>query len=82
MEVPRPEVESEVQLPAHATGTAQLASVTCAAAQGNARSFNPLSKSREQTCILTDTSRILNPRSHNMNSYESFVILQETSVLS
>ena len=32
------------------------------------RIFNPLSKVRDQTCIPTETSRVLNPLSHNGNS--------------
>ena len=31
--------------------------------------FNPLSKARDQTCVLQDTSQILNRLSHNRNSY-------------
>ena len=30
--------------------------------------FNPLSEARDQTCILTDTSQVLNPLNHNRNS--------------
>jgi len=33
--------------------------------------LNPLSKARDQTRIVTDTSRVLNPRSHNGNIYSS-----------
>ena len=56
MEVPRLGVKSELQLLVYTT------------AQGSTRSFNPLSETRAQTCILMDASRILNPLSHNGNS--------------
>ena len=38
-------------------------------AWGNTGSFNPMSKARDQTCILMDTNQILNPVSHNKNSF-------------
>ena len=34
------------------------------------RSLNPLSKTRDQTHILMDTSRVLNPLSHNGNTLD------------
>ena len=34
--------------------------------------LNKLSKARDQTCILMDTSRVLNPPSHNGNSFLFF----------
>ena len=39
----------------------------------NAGSFNPLSKSRNRTCVLMDTSQVLNPQSHNGNSIEYII---------
>ena len=37
--------------------------------------LNPLSKARDQTCILKDTSQILNLQSHNGNSQEVLFFL-------
>ena len=36
--------------------------------------FNPKSKARDQTCILTSLCRFLNPLSHNRNSKSAFPI--------
>ena len=44
-------------------------SATYTTAHGNTESFNPLSKARDQTCILMDTSGILKRLSHKGNSY-------------
>ena len=73
MEVLRLGVKSELQLLAYATATAtstldQAASATYTTAHGSASSFNPLSEARDGTCILMDTSQVLNPLSHNGNS--------------
>ena len=38
-------------------------------AHGNTKSFNPLSEVRDQTHIFMDFSPILNPLSHNGNSW-------------
>ena len=38
--------------------------------------LNPLSKARNQTHILMDTSRVLNPLSHNWNAIPQFFHLQ------
>ena len=46
----------------------QAASVAYATAQGNTGSFNPLSKARNQTHILEDTSCFFFPLSHNRNT--------------
>ena len=48
----------------------QAMSVTYTTAHGNARSFNLLSKARDQTCILMDMSQVCNLLSHNGNSPE------------
>ena len=74
MEVPRLGIESELQLQAYTTATAmpdmshiwdlQHSSWKC-------QILNPLSKTREWTCILMDTSWVLNTPSHKGNS--SFV---------
>ena len=62
MEVPRLRVKSELQLLASATALATLdLSRSC-----NIYS-NPLSEAKDQTCILMDTSWILNQLSHNGN---------------
>ena len=60
MDIPRKGVESAQQLPAYTT------------AHSKARSFNPPSESRNQTLLLTDISRVLNPLSHNRNSVQGF----------
>ena len=48
-------------------------SATYTTAHGNTRSFNTLSKARDRTCILTDTSPVLNFLTHNRNSFFSFL---------
>ena len=45
----------------------QAMSAAYTTAQGNARSFNPLSKARDRTRILMDTSQVHNLLSHNGN---------------
>ena len=67
MEVPRLGFESKLQLPACATATAtarQDPSHICNLRQV----LNPLSKARDQTRILMDTSQALNLLSHTGNS--------------
>ena len=70
MEVPRLGVESELQLPAYATATAipDLSHV-CNLHHGSRQCLilNPLSEARDGTCILMDTSQVLNPLSYNRN---------------
>uniref|UniRef100_A0A8D0ZUG5 Kazal-like domain-containing protein n=1 Tax=Sus scrofa TaxID=9823 RepID=A0A8D0ZUG5_PIG len=61
MEVPRPGVESELQLPAYATATATPdLSLICDLHHSSRqhRLLNPLSKARDQTCNLTVPSQI------------------------
>ena len=70
MEVPRLAVELELQLPAYTTATAMpdlnhICDLCCSSWQ--CQILNPLSKARDQTCILMDTSWVLNPLSHNRN---------------
>ena len=48
--------------------------MTYPAAHSNAGSFNPLSEAKDQTHVLMDTSQVLNPVSHNGNSYISVTI--------
>ena len=80
MEIPRPVVESELQLQAYTTATATweptsqqcqiwAASVTFAAAWV----LNPLSKARDGTHILMDISLVHNKLNRNGNSREKFL---------
>ena len=59
MEVPRVEVESELQLPAYTTDTATPDPNCVCDLHCNSHQYqilNPLSKARNQTCILMGTS--------------------------
>ena len=69
MEVPRPGVESELQLLAIATAAPDLSCI-CGIHHSllQHRILNPLSKARDGTCILMDTSQVLNPPSHRGNA--------------
>ena len=61
MEVPRLEAEPELQLPAYTPATAmQDPSRLCDLPHSSRqrRNLNPLSKARDRTCILVDTSQI------------------------
>ena len=78
MEVPRLGVELELQLPAQAIATATatldlscICNLCCGLQQSQI--LNPLGEARDQTCILVDTSWVLNLLSHNGNS--RFLIL-------
>ena len=67
MEVLRLGVKSELQLPATATwDPSHICSLHCSLRQ--CWILNLLSKAWDQTCILMDTSQVLNPLSHNGNS--------------
>ena len=71
MKVPRLGVESELQLPACTTATATwdlsyICDLRCSLQQQWI--LNPLSEAKDLTCILMDTSQILNLLSHNRNS--------------
>ena len=71
MEVPRLWIESELQLWAYTTATATRdLSHICGLHHSlwQCQILNPLSEARYQTCILVDTSQVLNPLSHNRNS--------------
>ena len=46
----------------------QASSATYTTAHGKHRILNPQSEARNRTCILMDTSRIINPLSHNEDS--------------
>ena len=78
VEVPRLVFKSELQLPAYTTATtppdpSPICDLHCSL--HNAGSFNPMSKARVRTCILVDTSRILNLLSHHENSREVKLLL-------
>ena len=65
MEVPRLEVELELQLPAYTTATAMpdLSHICDLHHSSQQRQIlNPRSRARNQIRILMDTSQILNPR--------------------
>ena len=47
----------------------------------NARSFNPLSEARNQTCILIDTSQVLNLLIHNRTSILFLLLLKDSYYL-
>ena len=71
MEVPRLGVELELQLPAYTTATAiPNLSYICNPHQSlwKRQILNPLSEARDRTCLLMDTSWVLNLLSHNGNS--------------
>ena len=71
MEVPRLKVKSERQLPAYTTATATLDPRHMCDLSYSSRQrwiLSPLSEARDRTCILMDTSQVLNPLSHNRNS--------------
>ena len=71
MEVPRLEVESELQLLAYTTATAtQDPSHVCGLHHSSwqCRILNPLSEARDGTHILMDTNQVHNPLSYNGNS--------------
>ena len=57
MEFPRLGVELELQLPAYATATPDLSCIcNLYHSSGQCYIFNPLSRARDQTCTLMDTS--------------------------
>ena len=71
VEVPRQGVELELQLPAYTTATAMWDPRHVCNLHHSSRQhwlLNPLSKARDRTRRFMDTSRILNPLSHNWNS--------------
>ena len=78
MEVPRLGVELELQLAAYTTATAMW-DLSCAYdlhhSSQQCQIFNLLSKVRDQTRILMDTSWVLNPLSHNENFISAFWLL-------
>ena len=74
MEVARQGVESELQLLAYTTATAMWdPGCLCDLHHSlwQRRILNPLSEARDRTCILMDTSWVLNWLSHNRISFTS-----------
>ena len=71
MDVPRLGVKLELQLPAYTTAAA-MPDPNRSLRQH--RILNPLIKARDQTCILKDTSQVLNALSHNGNSHINFFL--------
>ena len=61
MEVPRLGVKTELHLPAYAN----LPTYHLHHRLRQCSILNPLSKARDQSCILMDISRVLNPLNHN-----------------
>ena len=75
MEVPSLGVKTGVQLLAYATATVtQDPSHICDLHHSSrqCQTLNPPSEARDGTCILMDTSQILNLPSHNRNSKSAF----------
>ena len=73
MDVPRLGVKLELQLPPYTTARPDLSCVC------DLHCSLP-SEARNQTCILMDTSRVLNPPSHNGNPHRC-ILLSLQSVL-
>ena len=74
MKIPRLGVKSELQLPAYITATATRdPSCVCDLHHSSwqRRILNPLSKARDQACILMDISGVLNLLSQNGNSLDN-----------
>ena len=79
----RCQITSELQLPAYTTATATPdPSHVCDLHRSSRqrRILNPLSQARGQTCILTDASPVLNPLSHNRNSWRCPLLPADTQV--
>ena len=77
-DVPRLGVEADLQLPGYTTATAtQDPSRVCDLHHSSRQHWmlNPLSKARDQTHNLTDTSWVLNPLSHSGNSGDKFFFI-------
>ena len=76
VEVPRLGFELELQLLAYTTATAmQDLGQICNLHHRSQQHWilNPLSEARDQTCVLMDTSQVLNLLSHNRNT--TFILL-------
>ena len=78
MEVPSLGVKSELQLPAYATATAMPDPIyVCDLLHSSQQCqiLNLLSETRDRTCVLMDTSRVLNPLSHSGTSQRLKILL-------
>ena len=76
VEVPRLGVKSELQLPAYTTTTEMPDPSHIYNLHHSSQQYcipNPMSKARDWTCILMDTSCIQNPMSHNGNFIHKFL---------
>ena len=83
MEVSGLEVALELLLPAYTMATAtQDPSRICNLCQSLQQCWilNPLSEARNWTCILTDTSWVLHPLSHNVDSYFYALLFTSTGI--
>ena len=81
MEVPKLGAESELQLPAYTTATAtwdQSRSCDLHCSLRHCQNLHPLSKARDLTHNLMDTSRVRNLLSHNGNSGCFFFFFNST----
>ena len=80
MLVPRLGVELKLQLLAYATTTA-TPNLSCVCDLHHSSwqhpVLNPLSKARDETCILMDISQVPNPLSHDGNSKNKTISLTE-----
>ena len=86
MEAPRLGVESEVQLPAHATATATATwdpKRVCDLCHSSrqCRILNALSYARDRTSILMDTSQIRFPCTHKRNTQLVFILINRAFVV-
>ena len=75
MEVPRLGVELELQLPAYTRASetwdpSRIDNLCCSLQQ--CQTLSPLTRARDQTCILMDISWVLNLLSHNRNSLSPY----------
>ena len=78
MEAPRLGVQSELQPLVYTTATATSDPTNVCDLHHSSWQhwiLNPLSEAKDRTCILTDSSQVLKPLSHDRNSFFSFLFL-------
>ena len=76
MDVPRLGVKLELELPATTTAMPDPSDICNPHhSSGQRQILNPLSKARDQTCILMDASWVCNPLSHNGDSWLPYLFL-------